>query len=82
MSDTRVVTHDSDCVFRVKVDSTSGMKTCTEYPTCSCNSSKYQGLPCNGVLKAMCSDRHIDPYDPSFARPKAGFFVQNNLWGW
>ena len=74
MSDTRVVTHD--CVFRFKVDSTSGMKTCTEYPTCSCNSSKYQGLPCNGVLKAMCSDRHVDPYDPSFARPR--FQLQNH----
>ena len=52
------------------------MKTCTELPTCSCRSSKFQGLPCNGVLKAMCSDRHIDPYDPSFARPR--FLLQNH----
>ena len=74
MSDTRVVTHH--CVFRFKVDSASGMKTCTEYPTCSCRSSKYQAVPCNGVLKAMCSDRHIDPYHHSFARPR--FWLQNH----
>jgi len=67
-ADERVVTHH--CVFLFEVDSTSGMKTCREYPTCSCRASKYQSVPCNGVLKAMCCDTNIDPFDSSFARPR------------
>ena len=64
------------CVFLFEVDSTSGMKTCREYPTCSCRASNYQSVPCNGVLKAMCCDKNIDPFDSSFAR--ARFRLENH----
>jgi len=65
---TRTTVHD--CEFHFDVHRITGMKTAKQFPTCSCSVSKTSTLPCVGMLYVMCSDKKINPHDPSYARSR------------